>query len=126
VLVKVCEAVRFMVCSRGTGALAVVLRRSSSSAADEVLGRYDRTDGLRCMGGVWRWTQTVGGKAKPEPQTKIGVSSQRGRAKERVVRSGGPVDGNQTRMQITGDTQRTGQAGRESGHGSRRGCVERQ
>jgi hypothetical protein len=45
-VLKVCEAVRFMACSRG--AAAVLL---SSSAAEDVFGRYDRIEGLRCIGG---------------------------------------------------------------------------
>ena len=48
ILVKVCEAVRFMAwCS---GGLAVGVR--SSSAAEEVFGRYDNKDGRRFMGGA--------------------------------------------------------------------------
>ena len=45
-LANVCEAVRFMVCSRGACVWP------PSSAAEEVFGRYDRIEGLRCIGGV--------------------------------------------------------------------------
>lgn len=62
-VLKVCEAVRFMLCSkvRGEGAL--------SSAAEEVLGRCERMEVLRCCIGaeenavaglIWRWVVRSG------------------------------------------------------------------
>lgn len=49
---------RFIVCSKGVGRADW-----SSSAAEEVLGRYDSMDGLRCIGGAGK-RGTLAGRAR--------------------------------------------------------------
>jgi hypothetical protein len=56
-VLNVCEAVRFIVC----GARAAEAGLVSSSAAEEVFGRYDRMEGLRCMGGAGEEKEGVSG-----------------------------------------------------------------
>jgi hypothetical protein len=53
-VLNVCEAVLFIAWPLGSAVvlLVVVLALASSSAAEEVLGRYARMEGLRCMGGA--------------------------------------------------------------------------
>lgn len=68
---NVCEAVRFIVCSTPFAEAAV-----SSSAAEEVFGRYARTEGLRCIGasggGCRSWLTWRSGEAarKKEPSAR--------------------------------------------------------
>jgi hypothetical protein len=132
-LVKVCEAVRFMVCSRGTEGLVMVLlwvRWPSSSAAEEVFGRYDRIDGLRCIGGVDGGVWGGGSTTLLLHANKAAGGRNRNRGRQgacllrRNTDTGIANRGTAAVKTATAAAAERGEATKESVHSSRRGCVE--